>query len=287
MTVYNGTTPSVSTPTSVTVYPLPTATITASGPTSFCTGGSVTLTANSNSAYSWTPLGQTSQSVVVNTSGTYNVTVTNSNGCTKTATAVSVSVSNCGGTCPPPTGLATTYVSATSAALDWAHPNTGQTEYNVKLVNMNTGYSYITGKVPYTTTALGVGVSSSTNYKWYVRSWCGTTSSVYAGYLSFTTPSVRISDPTYVNDLEIEELFPDPEADVPGDNVIFLNADEVQLYPNPASTFASLTFKSQKDQSVTVSIMEANGRLVRTTAIDAVEGFNIYDLNLENLTKGM
>jgi hypothetical protein len=59
---------------------LPTATITASGPLSFCPGGSVTLTANAGTSYLWST-GETTQSITVTTGGSYNVRVTNATGC--------------------------------------------------------------------------------------------------------------------------------------------------------------------------------------------------------------
>ncbi|HOS48099.1 MAG TPA: hypothetical protein PLG57_05655 [Bacteroidia bacterium] len=49
-------------------------TITASGPTTFCTGGSVTLTASAGSTYLWSN-GATTQSIVATNSGSYTVTV--------------------------------------------------------------------------------------------------------------------------------------------------------------------------------------------------------------------
>ncbi len=62
------------------------ATITPSGPLTFCTGGSVTLTAAAGqTAYSWSN-SSSSQAITVSTSGTYTVTATN-NGCTATSSA--------------------------------------------------------------------------------------------------------------------------------------------------------------------------------------------------------
>ncbi|MFH2096087.1 MAG: PKD domain-containing protein, partial [Bacteroidota bacterium] len=67
----------------VTVYANPTVSI--SGSTSFCTGGSTTLDAGGGyTAYSWNS-GATTQTISVNTAGTYSVTVTTANGCTGTA----------------------------------------------------------------------------------------------------------------------------------------------------------------------------------------------------------
>jgi hypothetical protein len=62
-------------PVVVTVNPTPTATITPSGPTSFCLGGSVTLDAGLHDSYLWST-GATTQAILVSTSGSYTVTVT-------------------------------------------------------------------------------------------------------------------------------------------------------------------------------------------------------------------
>jgi hypothetical protein len=77
--------------TTVTVQPAPTApTVTASGPTSFCQGGSVTLTASAASGYLWSN-GATTQSITVSSSGNYSVKATNANGC-QSASSVATNV---------------------------------------------------------------------------------------------------------------------------------------------------------------------------------------------------
>jgi large repetitive protein len=77
----------------VSVNPLPIATITPSGSTAFCAGGSVTLNANSGTglSYAWTN-GGTSNSRIYNTAGSYTVTVTDGNGCSNTSAPTVVSV---------------------------------------------------------------------------------------------------------------------------------------------------------------------------------------------------
>jgi hypothetical protein len=77
--------------TGVTVNPLPSPTITAGGPTTFCAGGTVTLTASSASSYAWSS-GATTQSIDVSASGAYSVTVTDVNGCSATSASTSVVV---------------------------------------------------------------------------------------------------------------------------------------------------------------------------------------------------
>ncbi|MFN5323300.1 MAG: SBBP repeat-containing protein [Bacteroidota bacterium] len=65
--------------------------ITPNGPTVFCQGGSVTLTASSGASYLWST-GATTQSIVVGNSGSYSVTVTNASGCTAIAPPIAVTV---------------------------------------------------------------------------------------------------------------------------------------------------------------------------------------------------
>ena len=69
----------------------PVSSITPAGPTVFCEGSSVALTASAGSSYSWSN-GATSQSITVNQTGNYTVTVTNGSGCSATSAATSVTV---------------------------------------------------------------------------------------------------------------------------------------------------------------------------------------------------
>jgi hypothetical protein len=75
----------------ITVLAAPTAALSNSGATSFCQGGSVTLTAGAASAYLWNT-GQTTQSVTVSNTGNYAVTITAANGCSATTLPTSVAV---------------------------------------------------------------------------------------------------------------------------------------------------------------------------------------------------
>ena len=90
VTVTNGTCSRQSTVT-ITQPAVFTAAITPNGPTVFCQGGSVTLTATAGASYVWNT-GASTQSIVVANSGNYVVTVTNAAGCTAVASGVSVTV---------------------------------------------------------------------------------------------------------------------------------------------------------------------------------------------------
>ncbi len=105
-------------------------TISPSGPTTFCSGGSVTLTASAGTSYLWSPGGQTTQAIAVSSSGSYTVTVTGS-GCAGTSLPTVVTVNPVPGT-PAATSnspiceggtlqLTTGFVSG--AAYAWTGPN--------------------------------------------------------------------------------------------------------------------------------------------------------------------
>lgn len=84
----------VSQPVTVNVLPAPTApVVTSSSPTTFCDGGSVTLSANVTSGtITWNPGSIAGNTITVNTTGSYTATITDVNGCTATSTPVDVTV---------------------------------------------------------------------------------------------------------------------------------------------------------------------------------------------------
>lgn len=140
----------------VTVNPLPTATITASGATTFCQGGSVTLTANGGTglSYQWSN-GSNNQTLNVTTAGSYTVTVTDANGCSSTSAATVVTVNSLP-SAPAVTGTAavcvgsTTLLSTTASNPVWSSANTAVA--TVAANGLVTGVSAGTVAMTYTTT---------------------------------------------------------------------------------------------------------------------------------------
>ncbi|MFM2156987.1 MAG: hypothetical protein RL516_1736, partial [Bacteroidota bacterium] len=133
---------SVSNPVAVSIVN-PTATITASGPTNICSNSSVTLTANSGTTYLWST-GATTQSINVNTAGTYTVTVTQSGGCsiasTGTAITLKASPSSIINTSGPTTfcnGNVTLTSGATNCTYLWSNGSTNSS------ITVSTSGSYI------------------------------------------------------------------------------------------------------------------------------------------------
>ncbi|MEO8761370.1 MAG: Ig-like domain-containing protein, partial [Bacteroidia bacterium] len=78
---------------SVTVNPLPIATITPNGPTTFCQGDSVKLVSSVGSSYVWSTTA-TTQTITVYSSGTFSVKVTDANSCSATSATLSVVVNS-------------------------------------------------------------------------------------------------------------------------------------------------------------------------------------------------
>lgn len=82
---------------SITVLPAPIP-LTISGPTSFCTGETITLTSSYTSGNSWSPNGETSSSISVTTPGTYTVSAITSCGTLTASHTVTLNT-------PPPASI--------------------------------------------------------------------------------------------------------------------------------------------------------------------------------------
>ncbi len=143
-TIANGCTSAVSAATVVTVNTPPaTPTISAGGPTTFCTGGSVTLTAPAGFTYLWSTT-ETSQSINVTAGGSYTVQ-TIASGCTSAVSAATIVTVNTPPSTPTitPSGP-TTFTAGGSVTLTapagfsylWSTNETSQS------INVTTGGSY-------------------------------------------------------------------------------------------------------------------------------------------------
>jgi len=129
----------------VTVNPAPTTpTISASGPTTFCTGGSVTLTSSAANSYLWST-GATTQSISVNTSGSYSVTVANASGCTVGSASTTVTVNPLPSTPTISAGGPLTFCVGDSVVLTSSAPfnNTWNTGDTTQSITVTLGGTYV------------------------------------------------------------------------------------------------------------------------------------------------
>jgi hypothetical protein len=157
-----------SSPTTVTVNPAPaTPTITPGGPTTFCAGGSVTLTSSSATGNQWylngNPIGgETNQTYVATASGSYTVTVTAS-GCPSapsSATVVTVNPTPATPTITP--GGPTTFCTGGSVTLTSSSATGNQWYLNGNPIGGETNQTSVaTASGSYTVVVTTSGCSSS------------------------------------------------------------------------------------------------------------------------------
>jgi hypothetical protein len=219
--------------TTVTVNPLPAIpTVTASGPVSFCQGGSVTLTASAGFSYLWSN-GATTQSIVVNTSGSYTVTVTNTNNCSSVSAATTVTV-NALPPVPVITQTGNTLFSSSSTGNQWY--------FNGTLIAGATAssYTYTTGG-DYSVTVTTPG-------------GCSVSSMVYTA-----------SRNAWVQVTDTERFYYD-------------------LFPNPVTSQLTISYQLEQPHQVGISLIDANGRVI-TVQNPVMRTAGTYTLNANSIAE--
>ncbi len=176
-----------------TVNALPTATITPSGSSTFCSGNSVTLTASAGYSYLWST-NETTQAITVSTSGSYSVTVTNASNCSATSSNTSVTVNS---TVTPSVSIASNNgasICSGSSVTFTATPTNGGSSpvYQWKLNGVNTGSNSAT----LTTSSLNSNDVISCDMT--SNATCTSTSTVSSNSITMTvtqsvTPTISIS----------------------------------------------------------------------------------------------
>ncbi len=63
--------------------------------------------------------------------------------------------------------------------------------------------------------------------------------------------------------------------------------ENLEVYPNPASTYVDVVFNSIDDSEASIQLMDIAGRVVYTSEVATIAGRNQLQLNLENLSKGI
>jgi hypothetical protein len=204
----------------VTVYSNPTAIITAGGPTTFCAGGNVSLTASAGSSYLWTPGGQTTQNITISTAGSYTVKVTNSNGCFVTSASTNIVVN-----------------SNPVAIINAGGPTTFCQGSNVVLT-ASAGNSYLWTPGGLTTSSINVSNSGSYSVKVTNNQGCSSTSS---------------STVVTVNSTPVATITPSGSTGLCSGGVVDLTASNANSYLwNNGETTQTISAFSGGNYSVTV-----------------------------------
>ncbi|MBC7864793.1 MAG: T9SS type A sorting domain-containing protein, partial [Bacteroidia bacterium] len=216
----------------VTVNPLPSATITPAGSTTFCANESVVLNAPTaaNRTYQWLKggnniSGATQSSYTATSGGTYKVSVTNPvTGCSKTtSTGILVTVNAQPNATITPQGP-TTFCAGGSVVLK-ANSGAGLT-YKWKK-----GGAFISG-----VTSLNYTATTAGTYKVQVKNSNGCTK---------TSPGVVVTVPCR-------------------EDGSLVNVFDVNVYPNPSSGDFVFNFENTNEAKILISVFDAIGKLILT-----------------------
>ena len=227
--VTTGSCVSTSAVTTVTVNPVPTASITASGPTTFCQGNAVTLTASAGASYLWSN-GATTQAITVGTSGNYTVTVTNASDCSATSAATTVTVN-----ANPP------------AVITASGPTTFCNGGSVTLT-ANSGVSYLWSNGATTQAITVSGPLGATNYSVQVTQAGGCVSSSPVTTVTVNpvpTATITAGGPTTFCE--------------PNNVVLTASAGSSWLWSNGATTQAIIVSSPAASGNYTVTVTNASG----------------------------
>jgi len=295
----------------VTVNALPaTPTISANGPTSFCTGGSVVLTSSATTGNVWSPNNETSNNITITTSGTYSVTVTDNNGCSATSSATTINVSNA----PAPTinasatqaceGEVVTVTASTSDSYLWS---TGATTQSINVTATSTAITVTTTNA---NACNGVGTSAPISVNFNAAPTAAGTMTLNGNVATFTNTSAGAT--SYAWDFGD---FTNSSAAAPthayatnGAYTVVLTAingnctdtlsflvdvtvginelteTKLSVHPNPANEVVNVTFE-QTNESMNIELIDATGRVLSNLVSNQM-GTNQVTFQVASLASG-
>jgi len=237
-----------------TVNPLPVASITANGATSFCRFETVTLNANTGSGltYKWKKYGNyiagaTSSSLIVDKSGKYKAEITDGNGCSRSSNSITVTVY------PLPQATITA-----SGPLTFC-----QGDSVVFTANSGAGLTYQWKK--YSTIIPGASTSSYT-------------AKTTGKYRVIVTNSNGCSKSSAVQDVDVNCRIAGELAN---------STDEIDVYPNPASGEFEVTFSADENSDCKLNLTDMSGRVIYSETYFVEKGPNMLVVNPGNITNGV
>jgi hypothetical protein len=229
--------------------------LTAPATPSISANGSLALTAShpsvtltSTTANSYSwSTAATTRAITVTTQGAYRVTVTGSNGCQATSTAALVSANGCTPPAVPTITLSGSPVIITGGSV-------------VLTSSVAGGYLWSTGA-----TTRSITVTTAGNYS--VRA-----------YNSGGCFSTSLTQTILVVAARVAAENPFETASTPS---------SLTAYPNPAHDNVSFEFNSSTEKEYTISLVDIQGRVILERVVNASEGLNHVDINLEAFQHGI
>ena len=76
--------------------------------------------------------------------------------------------------------------------------------------------------------------------------------------------------------LLINKIYPEPDAQ-----------NAFKIFPNPALSFCNVSLNIENEAELVIKIMDLNGRLLESFNREAQKGINQFELDLNQLPKGM
>jgi hypothetical protein len=285
--------------------------ISASGSTSFCTGGSVVLSSSAVTGNTWSTTA-TTQTITATTSGTYSVIVTDTNGCTASSVGTTVNVSNA----PAPTvsasatqacsGETVTLTSSTADSYTWS---TGATTQTIQLTATGTATVTTTNAdacagvgastpitVTFTQTPSAQGAyTTSGNVATFTNTSTGATGYSW-DFGDFTNSSAAAPVHAFASNGDYSVVLTAINGNCTDTTVLtvaitvsveeLIGLGNINVYPNPASESITVSFDNQLGNSIEISLVDALGRSVASETIQSL-GLNELGLNLSTISNGM
>ena len=297
----------------VTVNATPTTpTISTSGATSFCTGGSVVLTSSASSGNEWST-SATTQSITVSTTDSYTVTYTDTYGCSATSAATTVNVSNA----PIPTVNASSFagctgddITLTASPSDSYTWSTGEITQSI-IVNTADTYTVTTTN---TDACDGVGTSDPVVITYTQSPTAAGSFSTVGNVVTFTNTSTdavsyswdfgdfsnsSATAPTHayaangaytvtltaINGNCTDEITLDIQISVGIEELAGLV--EVQLFPNPTNSNATIAIENKNVQNASIMIVNQIGQIVSSQELELASGNNSIELLTNSFENGI
>jgi hypothetical protein len=159
---------------------------------------------------------------------------------------------NCTTTCSNATGLSTTNITSTSAKLNWVAAG-NPAQWQVQYKSTANGAKWIDVLVAGSARSVSItGLKPKQNYNWHIRAKCGTKWTSYSNAFSFKTLAT-----TTVVTFQAAE----PNATKQKEQVL-----QVNVQPNPTSTYFTLIIQSTSDRAVELRVFDEVGRAVEGRA---------------------
>jgi PKD repeat protein len=299
----------------VTINALPaTPTITASGATTFCTGGSVDLTSSAatGNVWTWATGFAATPTITVTSSGTYIVTVTDINGCSASSAATTVNVSNA----PAPTINATatqacdgdivTITASTSDSYLWS---TGATTQSIDVIATATNVNVITTNanacngvgasapitVTFNTTPTAAGTMTlAGNVATFTNTSTGATSYSW-DFGDFTNSSATAPAHAYAVNGTYTVILTAINGNCT-DTTVFIvdvtvglnelaSSSNLTIFPNPANETVNVSFEQNTNDLIQIELIDATGRVIAQNQSIEI-GTNNVSFDVTNLSSG-